>query len=66
MRNISIATEVQAIVKEINKTASQIALNWIRQRQQEDKEAGVIVPIIGARTEAQINDNRGCLDFKLT
>jgi aryl-alcohol dehydrogenase-like predicted oxidoreductase len=65
-RNISIATEVQAIAKEINKTASQIALNWIRQRQQEDKEAGVIIPIIGARTEAQINDNLSCLDFKLT
>jgi aryl-alcohol dehydrogenase-like predicted oxidoreductase len=65
-RNISIANEVQAIAKEINKTASQIALNWIRQRQQEDEEAGVIIPIIGARTEAQINDNLGCLDFKLT
>ena len=36
-RNISIATEVQAIAKEINKTPSQIALNWIRQRQRIDK-----------------------------
>jgi aryl-alcohol dehydrogenase-like predicted oxidoreductase len=66
-RNISIATEVQVIAKEINRTPSQIALNWIRQRQHIGKEAGgVILPIIGARTEAQINDNLGCLDFELT
>jgi aryl-alcohol dehydrogenase-like predicted oxidoreductase len=61
-RNISIATEVQAIAKEINRTPSQIALNWIKQRQ----EAQVIIPIIGARTKAQINDNLDCMDFKLT
>jgi aryl-alcohol dehydrogenase-like predicted oxidoreductase len=68
-RNISIATEVQAIAKEINRTPSQIALNWIRQQQREHtgKEGGgVIIPIIGARTEAQFNDNLGCLDFELT
>jgi diketogulonate reductase-like aldo/keto reductase len=37
-------------------------LNWIRQQ----KGRGVIIPIIGARTEAQIKDNLGCLDFELT
>jgi aryl-alcohol dehydrogenase-like predicted oxidoreductase len=65
-RNISIATEVQAISKEINKTPSQIALNWIRQQQQIVKDKGVVIPIIGARTETQIKDNLGCLDFELT
>jgi aryl-alcohol dehydrogenase-like predicted oxidoreductase len=68
-RNISIATEVQVIAKEINKTPSQIALNWIRQQQRQHagkETGGVIIPIIGARTEAQINDNLGCLDFELT
>jgi aryl-alcohol dehydrogenase-like predicted oxidoreductase len=55
-----------AIAKEINKTPSQIALNWIRQQQRTDKGKGVIIPIIGARTEAQIKDNLGCLDFELT
>ena len=65
-RNISIATEVQAIAKEINKTPSQIALNWIRQQQRIDKYKAVIIPIIGATTEAQIKDNLGCLDFELT
>jgi aryl-alcohol dehydrogenase-like predicted oxidoreductase len=62
-RNISIATEVQAIAKEITKTPSQVALNWIRQQA---KDKAVIIPIIGARTEAQIKDNLGCLDFELT
>jgi aryl-alcohol dehydrogenase-like predicted oxidoreductase len=65
-RNISIATEVKAIAKEANRTPSQIALNWIRQRKDEHKDKEVIIPIIGARTEAQINDNLGCLDFELT
>ena len=67
-RNISIATEVQEIAKEINKTPSQIALNWIRQQQQQQQKQNgvVIIPIIGARTEAQIKDNLGCLDFELT
>jgi len=65
-RNISIAAEVQVIAKEINRTPSQIALNWIRQRQHKVKDKEVIIPIIGARTEAQIIDNLGCLDFELT
>jgi aryl-alcohol dehydrogenase-like predicted oxidoreductase len=62
-RNISIATEVQAIAKEISETPSQVALNWIRKRQ---NDKSVLIPIIGARTEAQIKDNLGCLDFELT
>ena len=62
-RNISIAAEVQAIAKEITKTPSQVALNWIRQRQ---NDKAVMIPILGARTEAQVKDNLGCLDFELT
>jgi aryl-alcohol dehydrogenase-like predicted oxidoreductase len=62
-RNISIAAEVQAIAKEITKTPSQVALNWIRQQL---KDKAVIIPIIGARTEVQVKDNLGCLDFELT
>jgi aryl-alcohol dehydrogenase-like predicted oxidoreductase len=54
-RNISIATEVKAIAKEANRTPSQIALNWIRQRKDGHKDKEVIIipliPIIRARTE---------------
>jgi aryl-alcohol dehydrogenase-like predicted oxidoreductase len=61
-KNLAIANEVQTIAKEIGRTPSQVALNWIRQQ----KDKGVIIPIIGARTEAQIRDNLGCLDFELS
>lgn len=62
-RNISIAAEVQSMANEMNKTPSQVALNWIRQRQ---KDKAVMIPIVGARTEVQVKDNLGCLDFELT
>jgi aryl-alcohol dehydrogenase-like predicted oxidoreductase len=61
-RNLSIANEVHIIAKETGRSPSQVALNWIRHQ----KDKGVIIPIIGARTEAQIKDNIGCLDFELT
>jgi diketogulonate reductase-like aldo/keto reductase len=53
----------------MNKTPSQIALNWIRQQPQKQTDkgkGGVAIPIIGARTEAQIKDDLGCLGFELT
>jgi aryl-alcohol dehydrogenase-like predicted oxidoreductase len=61
-KNLSIANEVQTIAKEMGRTPSQIALNWIRQQ----RDRGVIIPIVGARTEAQIKDNLGCLDFEIS
>jgi aryl-alcohol dehydrogenase-like predicted oxidoreductase len=62
-RNLSIADEVRTISQEIDRTPSQVALNWIRQQ---NKSRGVIIPIIGARTEGQIKDNLCCLDFELS
>ncbi len=38
---------------------SQAAINWVRQ------QAPNIIPILGARREAQIADNPGVLDFTL-
>jgi aryl-alcohol dehydrogenase-like predicted oxidoreductase len=63
-RSLSIAKEVQGLAKELGKTPSQIALNWISQQQK--KKGNVIIPIIGARTEAQIKENLACLEFELT
>ena len=54
--------EVLTIAQEAQKTPSQVALNWIRQQ---NKNRGVTIPIIGARTESQIKDSLGCLDFEL-
>ena len=58
---LAVAAEVIKIAQDIQRTPSQVALNWVRQRQKK----AVMIPIIGARTEAQIMDNLGCLDFKL-
>jgi aryl-alcohol dehydrogenase-like predicted oxidoreductase len=48
------------LAKEINRTPSQVAINWARQ------QSTNIIPIIGARTEKHLKDNLGCLDFELT
>jgi aryl-alcohol dehydrogenase-like predicted oxidoreductase len=59
-RDLAIAAEVVAVADEIGRMPSQVAINWVRQ------QPGVIIPLIGARTVAQLNDNLGCLDFTLT
>ena len=58
---LDVAAEVVKIAKEINRTPSQVALNWVRRKQRKP----VMIPILGARSEAQIKDNLGCLDFHL-
>ncbi|MEE8348197.1 MAG: aldo/keto reductase [Acidobacteriota bacterium] len=58
---LDIAAEVIKIAQDINRTPAQVALNWVRQH----RGRAVMIPIIGARTEAQIRDNLGCLDFEL-
>jgi aryl-alcohol dehydrogenase-like predicted oxidoreductase len=59
-RDLAIAAEVAAVADEIGRVPSQVAINWVRQ------QPGVIIPLIGAKTVAQLNDNLGCLDFVLT
>ena len=58
--NLRIAGEVINVAEEIGKTPSQVALNWVRQQR------GVIIPIIGAKTEKQLKDNLECLNFTLS
>ena len=57
--NLSIASEVIKVAKEIGCTPSQVAMNWVRQ------QPGVIIPIIGAKTKDQLKDNVDCLNFTL-
>ena len=45
---------------EVGHSPAQVAINWVRQ------QPGVIIPLIGARTVTQLDDNLGCLDFSLT
>lgn len=66
-RNMLIAQEVSRIAKEIGCSASQVALNWIRQQSMiGDCGKNKIIPIIGSRKISQIKDNLACLEFELT
>ncbi|MES3021800.1 MAG: aldo/keto reductase [Pseudomonadota bacterium] len=58
-RALGVAAAVLEMAAQLQKPASQVALNWLR------AQPGV-VPIIGARTPAQLEDNLACLDFALT
>jgi aryl-alcohol dehydrogenase-like predicted oxidoreductase len=55
-----IASILTDLAKEINRTPSQVAINWVRQ------QSPHMIPIIGARSEKHLRDNLGCLDFELT
>jgi aryl-alcohol dehydrogenase-like predicted oxidoreductase len=59
-RDLGIAAEVVKVAAEIGRSPAQVALNWVRAGQ------GVIVPLVGARTRAQLDDNLGCLGFELS
>ena len=59
-RSVRIAESVSQVSKGIGRTASQVALAWVRQQ-----PFGVIVPILGAKTVAQLQDNLGSLDVTL-
>lgn len=59
-KNLVVAELVQQIAKETGKTPAQVALAWLR---------GVspsILPILGARTLTQLEDNLGAFYFRLT
>jgi aryl-alcohol dehydrogenase-like predicted oxidoreductase len=54
-----LAAEVMAVAAAIGRTPSQVAINWVRQ------QSPNIIPILGARREAQLLDNLGALEFTL-
>jgi len=58
-RDLGIAAEVVKLAEKLGRTPAQVALNWVRQGQ------GVIVPLVGAKTREQLDDNLGCLEFEL-
>jgi aryl-alcohol dehydrogenase-like predicted oxidoreductase len=59
-RTKNMASVLMGLAKEIGHAPSQVALNWARQGPYR------IIPILGARRLAQLQDNLGCLDFELT
>jgi aryl-alcohol dehydrogenase-like predicted oxidoreductase len=58
-RSQQITREVVAVAKEIGCSPAQVAINWVRQKEQ------VVIPIIGARKLSQIEDSLGCLQHPL-
>jgi aryl-alcohol dehydrogenase-like predicted oxidoreductase len=54
-----LAREVMAVAEEAGCTPAQVALNWVRQ------QPGLVIPIIGARTEQQAAENLACLEHEL-
>lgn len=56
---LEIAEKVKKVAQKRGVSPAQISINWVRQQK------GVIVPLLGARTEAQILDNLKSLDFEL-
>jgi len=57
-----IVDEVAAIAQETGKSKTQVCVNWIRQQQNRAQ----LIPILGARTPEQLQDNLGSLDWSLT
>lgn len=58
-RNLRIAETVSGVADEAGATPAQVALSWLRHR------PGVVIPIVGARREAQIRDSLGALNVEL-
>lgn len=56
--NYSIAREVDRVAARMGKSAAQVALNWVRRQPQ-------VIPIVGARTAEQMEQNLACLTFAL-
>lgn len=56
----AVVRAVHQIAQETGRSMSQVAINWVRQQ-----PAAQIIPILGARTAAQLQDNLAALDWKL-
>jgi aryl-alcohol dehydrogenase-like predicted oxidoreductase len=59
-QTLAIADVAKQIATEVNRTASQVSLNWLLQQPSKP------IPIVGARKVAHLEDNLGALDFTLT
>ena len=62
-RNLTIADAVNAVAAERGVSATQVAIAWVLAQR---RRRGVVIPIVGARTEPQLRDNLGALDIELS
>ncbi|MEO0561365.1 MAG: aldo/keto reductase [Chloroflexota bacterium] len=61
-QELATVQEVVAIASEVERPASQVAINWVRQQQNKAQ----IIPIIGVRKMTQLDDNLAALEWELT
>lgn len=59
-RTNAVAREVVSVASELGATPAQVAIAWVR------AQPWHLVPILGARTEAQLRENLGALDLELS
>lgn len=59
-RNLAIVAEVDAVAKELGASHSQVALRWLMQK------PGAPLPVVGARTAEQLEDNLGAVNIALS
>ena len=60
-RNMKIAGEVRAVAKELGRSPAQVAIAWVMGRGPHGT-----IPIVGARTAAQLTESLGAVDTVLT
>jgi len=60
-RHQKIILEVREIAKETGRSMAQVAINWVRQQRKAQ-----IIPILGARSETQLQDNLRALEWALS
>ncbi len=58
-RSRRVAETVGAVAADIARPPSQVAINWVR------RQSSNMIPIVGARTEAQMDENLMALEFEL-
>ncbi len=57
-----LAREVVAVAADLGRLPAQVAINWVRQQ----VVGCPVIPIVGARSAAQLAENLACLEFELT
>ncbi len=60
-KSLQVVLEVQAVAEETGRSMAQVAINWVRQN-----PVAQMIPILGARNLAQLQDNLAVLDWKLS
>ena len=60
-KTLAIGDTVSVIAQETGRSMAQVAINWARQQQ----HRALIIPILGARTPEQLQDNLAVLEWEL-